>query len=218
MPQIPLNLTIAEEKKADNFILSDCNSQAYKFITDFPDGWVSNSLLLVGEEFSGKTHLALIWKDRAEAEFLNGKQLAEVLNSEIKTHLVIDDIDELTQADEENLFHIFNRCKDAGRYLLMTSKKPVYELGFTLPDLKSRISSSLISSIEQPSEEFLHVMFHKHFLDMQVQVPDRVISYITSRIQRSFKSVYEIAEILNKKSVETKRPISIPFVKEVLQI
>lgn len=218
MPQIALNLPVDAQRGGEEFIPAACNQAAYELVTGFPDKWVGNTLLIVGGGYSGKTHLSLIWKDISGADFINSGQFSGVLASEIKNNLIIENIDELEGRDEEPLFHIYNRCREAGKYLLLTSRKPVYELSFTLPDLKSRISGSLIALIEQPSEEFCKTMFHKFFLDRQVQVSDKVIDYITPRTARSFRSVYEIADLLNKKSVETKRPISIPFVKETLSI
>ena len=220
MSQLALNITKTESFEAESFLISGCNEAAFQMVNGWQKTWNTNTLLLVGEKFSGKTHLSKIWQKLADAKLAKPHNISELLN-ELKVvgeNIIIEDIDELPQELEENFFHLYNCLKQNDNYLLLTSAKPIYDLKFTLPDLRSRISSSLIANIEKPNEEFQKALFQKQFLEQQLKVSLKVIDYITPRIERSFEAIHKIVDILNKKSIETKRNITIPFVKEILDI
>jgi chromosomal replication initiation ATPase DnaA len=216
MPQLALNILEFRNEIADNFIKNDCNIEAYSYITNFPDFWQSNSLILVGEEKSGRTLLANIWKKRAGAVFVTKENINDILQSEITQNTIFENIETIEKQDEENLFHLFNKVKNAGFYLLLTSKKPIFGLNFSLPDLKSRLDNCDITNINSITPDFQKILFQKKFLELQLQVNEKVLDYILPRIERSYKAVCELSEKLNKKSIETKRNITIPFVKEML--
>lgn len=220
MSQLALNINNDSNLEPESFLLSNCNKKAFDAIDGWPDSWSSNCLLIVGDRFSGKTHLSNIWQKKAGAEYTNYLNINELLKKSevLDRNIIVENIDEIEEEFEENLFHIYNRAKEQNKYLLLTSSKPIYELKFNLPDLKSRISSSLIVNIEKPDEEFQKTLFQKQFLDKQISINEKVIDYIIPRIERSFEANSKIVDILNKKSIETKRNITIPFIKEILDI
>ena len=59
----------------EDFILAPCNEQAVRFIRRWPD-WPTSAAALYGPRACGKTHLAAIWRNMADAQAVPARDLA----------------------------------------------------------------------------------------------------------------------------------------------
>src|SRR5262245_46170351 len=73
--QLALALDHTESFAREDFLGGPTNADALKLIDNWPD-WPNRSVVLVGPEGSGKSHLAAIWANRAGARFVAGHSLA----------------------------------------------------------------------------------------------------------------------------------------------
>lgn len=176
----------------ENFLVSPCNQQAYEAITNYP--WKSYALSIYGPKGSGKTYLA------------------KILNT-IDCVVLAEDVS--LKTNEEDLFHKLNRVKETEGYILLTSEQPLTEIGFKLPDLVSRLSAIDSVKIEAPDSELFYLLFARHFAAKQLKVSDDVINYLATHVERSFTNALDIVNKLDKLSLEQKRNITIPLVKEI---
>ncbi|MFI4983851.1 MAG: hypothetical protein ACHP6I_01485 [Rickettsiales bacterium] len=205
MKQIHFDLGFASEYNESDFILSLCNLDAFNSIIKNAN-WVNNRFLLIGEEGCGKTHLANIWKTRTNAvELCEGDVFSRA------SAFLIENIERIK--NEEYLFHLLNHCQNNSLPLLMTAEK--YP-AFTLRDLNSRIKATLSAIIKSPDEEFIRVLLHKFFAEQQLLVSEEVLDYLIARVERNFTYLKNLTTTIDKLSLEEKRNITIPFVKEVL--
>jgi DnaA regulatory inactivator Hda len=210
MPQLPLPITLPESFSADNFLVSDCNREAYSKLTGWP-GWEGHALYLCGKKGSGKSHLANIWAKRANAVIIP----PDAINpASISGNCAVEDIEQCR--DETSLLHLFNHCRDIGVYLLLTSTCIPSLLPFTLPDLTSRLRACPLALIQEPDDMVLSGAMRKQFSDRQLLVDDEVISYLTSRMERTLSSVKTLVETLDKISLAEQKTITIPFVRKTL--
>lgn len=206
MKQINFDLGFQSEYHESDFILSLCNLDAFNSITQ-NNKWINNRFLLIGEEGSGKSHLAHIWKEQQ-----NAKELQENEPFEASSAFLIENIELIK--NEEYLFHLLNYCQNNSLTLLMTaSHYPEY----ALKDLNSRIKATLNTYIKNPDEEFIQVLIRKFFTDQQLAVSEEVVSYLVARVERSFTYLKNLVSTIDKLSLEEKRNITIPFVKSVLE-
>jgi len=187
---------VVENYSAESFLLSSANSEAYNWVTNWPEWHHNYGIILYGPEGSGKTHLAHIWLEE-------NKQQKHV----------IENIEKLT--DETALFHTLNTIKETKHFMLLTSTLPPQQLSFVLPDLMSRLKALPAIGIKSPDDELLKAKFIKLFSDRQLQVNTMVIDYLVSRMERSFFQVEKIVKQLDKFSLEHNRKISIPLIKEL---
>ena len=218
VPQIAFEFIPNKSFLQDDFITSSCNIDAFRMVSSWPRLWPSQTLLVSGEKRSGKTFLAKIWQEASNAKFIDIKLAEKILSSNPQKpeNFILEDIEYLLPLHEETIFHLFNKINLSKGYLLITSSKPLISLDIKLPDLKSRIGSSGIVNIMQPDNDLLKGIIFKQFSDLQMVVSPSVIEYIVPRVERSFESISKIVFEINKKSFETKRNITIPFVKEIL--
>jgi chromosomal replication initiation ATPase DnaA len=216
IPQIVFDFIPEKSYLQDDFVVSSCNIDAFRAITSWPRNWENKCLFLFGTKSSGKTFLSKIWKEISEAVLFDINDFEKIINSEKAVNIIIEDTENLLPKYQEEIFHLYNKVSNSRAYILVTSSKPLISLDINLPDLKSRISAATHINIQSPDNDLIKSLIFKQFSDAQVTVSTSVIDFIVPRIERSFEAVHNTIDFLNKKSFETQRNITIPFVKEFL--
>ena len=198
-----------------DFYLSKSNSNAFNLIYRWPD-WDKKILNISGEKFSGKSHLANIFKLKSKAFLIKGNEIDNSIFKSIKLHesIIIDDFEECNE--EEILYSIFNLIDQDSKYLLINSLKPINEIKYRLPDLTSRSKNCLYTVIENPDDELLFAIILKNFSDRQIKIEKKIINFIISRIDRSYRKIDEFIYKIDELSLKKKKPINLKTIKEIL--
>ena len=198
-----------------DFYLSKSNSNAFNLINRWPD-WNKKILNISGEKFSGKSHLANIFKLKSKAFLIKGNEIDNLIFKKIKLHesIIVDDFEECNQ--EEILYSIFNLIDQDSKYLLINSLKPINEIKYRLPDLTSRSKNCLYAVIENPDDELLFAIILKNFSDRQIKIKKKIINFIISRIDRSYRKIDEFIYKIDELSLKKKKPINLKTIKEIL--
>ena len=165
--QLILKFSSQNAFKKEDFYVSPSNSEAYDFINNWPN-WIRRIVNIFGPSGSGKTHLASILKTKTSYLQINPDKLNEKTFLKFKTReaLIIDDLNE--KVSEEALFSLWNTAINDNKYFLITSKKPISSFKFKLPDLISRVNSSIAIGINLPSDDLISVIIAKNFSDISV--------------------------------------------------
>ena len=211
--KFPLNNAYYKE----DYYVSPSNQEAYDFISSWPK-WIKRIVNIFGPSGSGKTHLTSILKDKTSVLILESQQLDETIFFKFKTKeaLIIENLNE--KVSENLLFSLWNAALQDNKYLLITSKKPINRYKFKLPDLKSRVSSSVFIGIKLPSDDLMGVIIAKNFSDRQIKVKKKHIEYIIKRIDRSYEKISQFILTLDKYSLKKGSPFSLKLIKEVLEM
>lgn len=204
-----LDIGLKTSYASEEFITSVANLTAYNAIKNY-EKWPNRSLLLVGEEGSGKTHLSTIWQSKSNAKKIFEED--DLSNYSNEFGIVFENIEKCK--NEKFLFHLINFCKENGIYLLLTSE---YIPSFNIKDLSSRIGSMLKIEIRSPDEDLLKTLLYKRFDEIQIKVEKEVIDYLLIRINRSYSFVKKFTQEINKLSLQEKRSITIPFARNMLE-
>ena len=199
----------------NDFYLSESNSNAFNLINRWPD-WDKKILNISGEKFSGKSHLANIFKLKSKAFLIKGNEIDNSIFKSIKLHesIIIDDFEECNE--EEILYSILNLIDQDSKYLLINSLKPINEIKYRLPDLTSRSKNCLYAVIENPDDELLFAIILKNFSDRQIKIEKKIINFIISRIDRSYRKIDEFIYKIDELSLKKKKPINLKTIKEIL--
>ena len=198
-----------------DFYLSKSNSNAFNLINRWPN-WDKKILNLSGEKFSGKSHLANIFKLKSKAFYINGKNINNSIFKSIKLFesIIIDDFEECKE--EEILYSIFNLIDQDNKYMLINSVRPINKIKFNLPDLSSRSKNCIYAQIENPDDELLFAIILKNFSDRQIKIEKKIINFIISRIDRSYRKIDEFIYKIDELSLKKKKPINFKTIKEIL--
>jgi chromosomal replication initiation ATPase DnaA len=214
--QLPLALAHAPQYGRDTFMEGPSNGAALKLVGAWPD-WPSAVVLLSGPAGSGKTHLAHIWAERAEARILEAAGLSVATLPELDAGgaMAIEDVD-IGPVPEAALFHLINRAKEIGGWLLLTAREPAEAWDVTLPDLRSRLRLATPAAVGAPDDELLRRVLVKLFADRQLIVDRPVIDYLMVRMERSLSFATALVRALDGAALAAGRRITRPMAAQVL--
>ena len=203
--------------KKEDFYVSPSNQEAYDFINNWPK-WIKRIVNIFGPSGSGKSHLSSILKTKTKCLEILANELNENIIFEFKTKevLIIENFNE--KIPEELLFSLWNIALQDNKYFLINSIKPISSYKFKLPDLTSRIKSSLNIGIKLPSDDLISAIIAKNFSDKQIAVEEKHIDYIIKRIDRSYEKISQFILTLDRYSLKKGSPFGLKLIKEVLKM
>ena len=215
--QISLNLTFKKDYSVKSFITSNCNIEASNLVNFWPSNKFQNNVSCIfGPSGCGKTHLANVWAHNNEAIFIEKLNEDIFFKKSIKKY-IFEDLNNLDNFSEVDLFHLLNIIKETKSYLLFTSKIHPSKIPWKLKDLSSRIKTIFCISINAPDEILIKKLIKKLFEDRQLFISDDLINFSLKRIERSFKSVYKFVEIIDNASLSNNKPLTKSLIKEFLK-
>ena len=213
--QLLLDFDIKKNFNDHDYYVSDSNYFAFNLIDKWPK-WEKRILNISGERFSGKTHLANIFKSKTSALFLSENQINDNIFKKIKLHesIIVDGFS--NNIDEKLIYSILNLVDQDSKYLLINSETPLGEINFELPDLASRSKNLLHAKIESPNDDLIFAIILKNFSDRQIKLEKRIIEFIINRIDRSYRKISEFIYKIDELSLKKKKPINFKTIKEIL--
>ena len=190
-----------------NFFVNKTNFHAFNRLINQE----STLSFLYGPKKSGKSFLSNIWKNKYNAIKLSNN-FEELIKK--KDNILIDD---LYFFDQEIIFHLVNYCILNNLRILITSPYKINDINFKFNDLPSRLKTFSFLEINKPDDEMLLTILTKLLVDKQFIVNSNdIFEYILRRVDRSYKGIYDIVDKLDILSLEKKRPLTRPLIKEIL--
>jgi chromosomal replication initiation ATPase DnaA len=201
----------------DDFYVSKSNEHIFSLINKWPK-WEKNFLNIIGEKFSGKTHLSNIFIRKFKGIKLNSSSLKNEDLTKIKIHenIILEDLDK--NIDEKVLYSLFNIVDLENKYIIVTSSVPIVNIEFSLIDLKSRSKNFILQNIEKPDDNLIFALILKNLSDRQISIDKKLIDFIIKRIDRSYSKIFDFIYKVDELSLKKKKPIDLKIIKEVLGV
>ena len=215
--QLAFALPHAESLTRDNFLEGPANAAGLALIDGWPE-WPSRTMLLVGPQASGKSHLAAIWADLAGARSTTAHALsaAAVPGALATGALVVEDL-RPAEFDERALFHLLNLAREEQAYVLITARIAPSALEIELRDLRSRLRALPIVSLQPPDDQLFRALIVKFCADRQLAVDEQVVSYLATRLERSYAAARQAVDRLDRESLRQGRPVTRAFAAELMR-
>ena len=215
--QLAFALPHAESLTRDNFLEGPANEAGLALIDIWPD-WPNRIMLLVGPEGSGKSHLAAIWAEDAGARSTAAHALAldDVPGALATGALVIEDL-KPGRFDERAMFHLMNLARQDEAFVLMTTRLSPSAFEVELRDLRSRLRAVPTVSLLPPDDLLFRGLIVKFCADRQLSVDETVVSYLTSRIERSYAAARQAVDLLDTEALRLGRPVTRALAAELLR-
>jgi chromosomal replication initiation ATPase DnaA len=215
--QLAFALPHAESLTRDNFLEGPANAAGLALIDSWPD-WPNRIMLLVGPEGSGKSHLAAIWAEEAGARSISAHALTPVaVPGALATGaLVVEDL-RSSDFDERALFHLMNLTREDQASVLITARLPPSAFQIELRDLRSRLRAVPTVSLLPPDDQLFRALIVKFCADRQLAVDETVVSYLTTRIERSYAAARQTVELLDTEALRLGRPVTRALAAELLR-
>jgi len=213
--QLILNFNHEQNFKDQDFYVAKSNEFSFKLLNNWPK-WEKNFVNLIGQKFSGKSHLVNIFLEKFKGIKIEANELTNNTLKQIKIfeNIIIENFND--QIDENLFFTLLNIIDQDNKYLILTSKKPIVEHLFKLDDLNSRSKNFLLSHIEKPSDDLMFALILKNLSDRQISIDKKLIDFIIKRIDRSYGKIFDFIYKIDEVSLKRKKPIDFRIIKEVL--
>jgi DnaA family protein len=135
--------------------------------------------------------------------------------------LAADNVQALSDQGQIALFNHFNRLRLAvengqpGK-LLVACDQPPAALAVR-EDLRTRLGSALIFRLRPLSDEEKLAALGAQATDRGLKLSREALSYLMNRSSRDMRTLSALLAALDRYSLEQKRPITLPLLREVLQ-
>jgi chromosomal replication initiation ATPase DnaA len=219
--QLPLELGFTPSYSAADYLVSANNAAAWGWIERWPD-WPGAGLAVCGPAGCGKTHLAHVWQVRSEAAMIDVGALAgtdppRALGK--AAGCIIDGLGGtgLTPAEERALLHLYNMTVERGGRMLICGRTAPARWPLALPDLRSRLASLPVVTVEPPDDGLLEALLGKLFADRQLAVDRGTIIFIVARMERSFEAARRLVDAIDRAALAAGRRPGLGLVREVIE-
>lgn len=212
MRQLILELLPEAPPSLDNFVAGG-NGEALAGLT----AWLSPDnreplVYLWGETGAGKTHLLRAceghYRDAAADPDLNNAD--ETLGFH-----AVDNVEALSETGQIALFNLFNRLRASGGRLLVTASRPPLQLTLR-EDLRTRLGSGLIYRLQPLTDDEKIGALMAQAQSRGLRLPPEALDYLLARAPRDMRSLSALLNALDRYSLEHKRAITLPLLRDVL--
>jgi DnaA family protein len=194
MKQLALGISPPPQPTLENFV-PGANGELLARLREFQAGKFADSVLyLWGENGSGKSHLL---------QACTGPNVA-------------DDVEKLDEAAQIRLFNAINEARQSGGTVLAAGNAPPAQLPLR-EDLKSRLAWGLVYQVKPPNDEERALFLRAEADRRGMRLPDEVVAYLLTRMRRDLRSLTAVLDQLDRFSLETKRPVTLPLLREALK-
>jgi len=213
--QLILNFDYDQNFKDQDFYVSKSNEFAFKLLNSWPK-WEKNFVNLIGEKFSGKTHLINIFLEKFKGIKIEANEINNEFLKKIKVfeNIIIENFND--RIDENFFFTLLNIIDQDNKYIILTSKIPIVDFSFKLNDLNSRSKNFLLCNIEKPGDDLMFALILKNLSDRQISINKKLVDFIIKRIDRSYGKIFDFIYKIDKISLKRKKPIDFKIIKEAL--
>ena len=175
-------------------------------------------ITLWGEAGAGKSHLLYALAAGGRALYLNADQPAEnyVWSPEILLYL-LDDCDRLDDDQQIAAFALYNQIREAGGVLVAAASRPPAKL-MLREDFRTRLAWGLVYQVQGLSDEEKIDALSKSADARGLVLSPGVLPYLLTHSRRDMQSLSAILDALDRYSLETQRPITMPLLRELLQL
>lgn len=196
MRQLALGISPPPEPSLDNFVPGR-NAELLARLRELKSGGLAESIVyLWGEPGSGRSHL---------------------LHACARPGLAVaDDVDSLDEKEQIGLFSRINEAREAGSAVLAAGSAPPAQLALR-EDLKSRLAWGLVYQVKPLTDADRALYLAAEAERRGMRLADDLVAYLLARVRRDLKSLGAILDALDRASLEQKRHLTLPLVREVLK-
>ena len=210
MRQLLLDFTQAPAPTFANYVRGS-NAEAVHSLEAAARGQCAERVIYVwGESAAGKTHLLEAFAAAAGVPVRAGAYLNP---AEVAGTLALDGVEALSEPAQAALFNAFN---DGSLRLLVASASSAPRDLALRRDLATRLATGLTYRLIALSDTEKRAALGAHARSRGFDLADEVASYLLTHARRDMGSLVAALDCLDRYSLETGRPITVPLLKAAL--
>jgi DnaA family protein len=164
-----------------------------------------------GPPGSGKSYLLEAWAHAAEAAGLTVARGGLAAAPAV----VADRIDDWDAAQQAAAFAVYNQVREAGGLWLAAGRLPPGELALR-PELRTRLGWGLVFQMLPLGDAEKRAALMRHAESLGFRLDPAVAGYLLTRTARDMQSLLATLEALDRASLEMRRPITLPLLRQLL--
>jgi len=221
MRQLLLDLGPPPEPSLDNFV-AEGNAEVVQSLR----GWLTGALAerciyLWGPPASGKTHLLTAMvrtrQTRGHSAVLIPADALSVDQAVNAAWLAVDDVHRLSPSGQAALFTLLNRAAQGEVSLALAGA--VAPVGLALrEDVRTRVGAGLVLQLRSLSDEDKARALRAHAASRGFDLPGDATAYLLRHARRDLRWLMTVLDALDRYSLQTRRPITLPLLREVLAL
>jgi DnaA family protein len=146
-----------------------------------------------------------------------GSGRSHLLKASARTGLTLaDDVEQLDGAAQIALFNAINEARDAGGTVLAAGNAPPAQLTLR-EDLRSRLGWGLVYEVKPLTDAEKAVYLHAEAARRDLRLSDEVVWYLLTHVRRDMPSLVALLDHLDRASLEQRRAVTLPLVREALR-
>jgi DnaA-homolog protein len=221
MRQLLLDLGAEKPPTLDTFVTGQ-NAElaallariAARTVTDLNERFV----YIWGEPGAGKSHLLQALATAPDARYIAPDAPADAFLHALQTKLyLLDDCERLPAQSQIAAFDLFNQVRENGGVLVAAGS--VAPAAMTVrEDLRTRLGWGLIYQVHGLTDNEKIAALTQSAAARGLSLSAGVLPYLLTHYRRDMRSLSAMLDALDQYSLETQRPITLPLLRDLLQM
>ena len=203
----------------DNF-LTGRNEELCSVLARAAEGRLTETGVVIwGPPGVGKSHLLGATARAAQAAGRAAQAFASAEAAPVEPApgalIAVDDLHRASGEAQGHLFTLYNALTATGGQLIVAAAMPPAHLGLR-PDLRTRLGHGLVYEVLPLDDAAKPAALARYATSRGFRLEPDVIAYLLAHYPRDMKSLMRALAALDRWSLATQRPITVPFVRQVL--
>lgn len=221
MKQLALDLADPPPPTLENFVAGR-NAELAQSLRGLAEGNAAERHVYIwGAGGCGRSHLlhgtvAAARRRGAQAAYLACAPGARLPDDLAQMDCVaLDDVERLDAQSQVAAFHLYNALRERRAVLLAAGAAPPVQLRLR-EDLVTRLGWGLVYHVHALTDEDKVRALVEHAATRGFRLPPEVCDFLLTRGRRDMPSLIAVLEALDRYSLETKRPVTVPLLRDLL--
>ncbi len=214
MRQLALDITAPPAPTFDNFVVGR-NAEAIAHLREAISGDGERFVYLWGEAGCGRTHLLKAAAAASRAATYTACAADSVFDDDAPL-LSADDVECLGADAQVALFKRYNTLREQGGGLIASASVPPVQLKLRA-DLLTRLGWGLVVQVHALSDDEKAQALAQHARARGFMLSSEVIAYLLTHAPRDMGALFATLDALDRHSLEAKRAITVPLVRDLLR-
>jgi DnaA family protein len=128
-----------------------------------------------------------------------------------------DDVHQYPGEAQIALFNTYNRLRESGGVLVAAGDAAPMQMALR-DDLATRLSWGLVYQLQPLSDEEKAQALSAHAAERGMKLPEEVVDYCLRHLRRDLRTLMATLDALDEWSLTAKRPVTLPLLRQLLQL
>jgi DnaA family protein len=221
LKQLAFDFSVATLPTLDNFVVG-CNAELVQRMRALVRGESDERFLYIwGARGSGRSHLlkaavaSLQASGVGAAYFSCGNDAVPADSLQALDAVAVDDVDDLSEDGQVALFNVYNALREKNGVLVASGNVAPMQLGLR-PDVVTRLGWGLVHEVHALTDVEKARALTERASERGFTLQPDVSQYLLTHARRDMPGLLAMLDALDRYSLEAKRPVTVPLLRELL--